>query len=448
MAIRAELHFKEGPIAGRVIAFEGHDTLVFGRGAEGAANLPPDDTSASRNHFFIEAIPPALRIRDLGSLNGTFVNDVCIGMRAEGESPEQGAAAPHPDVELKHGDRVRAGGHVMGVEVTCTECHQPLQATDRVCPACSTRRSAHAPKKDDDIGELLALLWDAAKAPESAPAPSVVVGHEIVRELGTGATAVVYEARRTSDRASRALKLLKPEHEIDEEAVKRFLREIKLMAKLDHPNIVQFHEGGEAGGVFWLSLEYCDGGTLSRYLADRGGKLPWREAVGFIVQALAGLEAAHAKSIVHRDIKPANLLISRKTTVKVADFGLAKAQDASGMSSYTMAGMVAGTPWYMPREQATSLKEAGPVSDVYAMASSLYHLITGHVPRDFSRSTEWMNVVLDEHAIPIRKREPDLPKQVAAPIDAALALDAKKRTQTAATLKNALFAALEDPRLR
>jgi serine/threonine protein kinase len=181
-------------------------------------------------------------------------------------------------------------------------------------------------------------------------------------------------------------------------------------------------------------------------MQQRGGTLPLDEAVEITLQALEGLHYAHnvlgpGRGLVHRDVKPANLFLSGAGSARVArvgDYGLAKAFDDAGLSGATRTGEVAGTPHFMARQQVIEFKYAEPEVDVWAMAASLYNMLTGAVPRDFppGRDPWWM--VLETPPVPIRQRKATLPADLAAVIDRALQDNPEIPFKTAKDFKEAL----------
>jgi serine/threonine protein kinase len=214
-------------------------------------------------------------------------------------------------------------------------------------------------------------------------------------------------------------------------------------------------------------MEYCEGGSVEGAIEKRGGPLEVRESLDIILPCLDGLEYAHqaevphleladgstgaGRCLVHRDLKPANLLLggSRETSdakigvAKIGDFGLAKVRTLAGLSGFTRTASGAwGTPAFMSRRQAINFKYSGPEVDVWSMAATLYYMLTGEVPRDFSGASDGFAVVRDREAIPILDRKADLPKKLAAVIDEALVETSKARFQSAAAFKTALADAL------
>ncbi|MET8130012.1 serine/threonine-protein kinase [Streptomyces sp. NPDC005065] len=202
-----------------------------------------------------------------------------------------------------------------------------------------------------------------------------------------------------------AVKVLLSGVAVDPNVRAGFLRELETTHALRHRNIVGFRGGGASDRQLFLTCEYCAGGGVDELVARRGGRLPVDEAVPITLQALAGLEYAHtapvparladgsvvtASGLVHRDVKPHNLLLDADGTVKVADFGLAKAFEKAGLSGYTRTGAVAGSVAFMPRPQLIDYRNTLPAVDVWAAAASLYWMLTGAAPRDFPRPpTRW-----------------------------------------------------------
>jgi serine/threonine protein kinase len=161
-------------------------------------------------------------------------------------------------------------------------------------------------------------------------------------------------------------------------------------------------------------------------------------ALGLAVGALEGLAAAHSAGFVHRDIKPDNLLLAEDGSAKLADFGLAKSFQQAGLSGMTATGAVAGTFFFMPREQLTNFREVRPVSDVWSMAATLYYLLTAEYVRDFDSKPDPLAVILRGGVVPIRDRDPFLPDDLAAVIDRGLRDDPHLRYPTAGEFVAAL----------
>src|SRR5215211_1384367 len=236
--------------------------------------------------------------------------------------------------------------------------------------------------------------------------------YEILKELGRGGMAVVYLARQTDLDRNVALKELGAFHASDPAFAERFLRESRIAGSLSHPNIVTVHEFFEHEGTPYISMEYIDRGSLRPYL----GRLSTAQIAGVLEGMLAGLAHAHHESqgIVHRDLKPENIMITREGSVKIADFGIAKAlNQASAGRFLTATGTTVGTPTYMAPEQAMA-KDIGPWTDLYSVGVMAYELLAGRVP--FHDTDTPMAILLRHVNEPIpspRSVKPDLDANIA-----------------------------------
>ena len=188
-----------------------------------------------------------------------------------------------------------------------------------------------------------------------------VEGYEVQRALARGGMGAVYLARRRADGRTVALKILLPKTLVDPSAREVFQREIDVTRALRHPNIVELLDHGATDDSFYFAMEYCAGGSVRAVLKARSSPFSVADAVGLARQALAGLAYAHAQGFVHRDLKPENLLLGGEDgQVKIADFGLAKSYGQAGFSGLTATGAVAGTLYFMPREQLVSFRVVQP----------------------------------------------------------------------------------------
>ncbi len=170
----------------------------------------------------------------------------------------------------------------------------------------------------------------------------------------------------------------------------------------------------------------------------RGGRLSLPLVLRIASETLDGLAAAHDAGFVHRDLKPDNVLLAEDGTARIADFGLAKSFQQSGLSGLTATGAIAGTYFYMPREQLTSFRTVQPVSDVWSMAATLYHLLTGSYARDFPPNVDPLAVILRGDSVPLRHRDPSVPDALAEVVDRALEDEPARRYPTAREFLSAL----------
>jgi formylglycine-generating enzyme required for sulfatase activity len=272
---------------------------------------------------------------------------------------------------------------------------------------------------------------DGASAALSAPSPSIP-GYEIEAVLGRGGMGVVYKARHLALKRTVALKMAPLGGQAAPQERARFRREAEAAARLQHPNIVQIHDVGEAGGHPYCALEFVEGGNLAQMLAGR--PLPARESARLVETLARAMQLAHSRNVVHRDLKPANVLLTGDGTPKITDFGLARQLDDD--SGQTQAGQVMGTPSYMAPEQASgSSHAAGPAADVYALGAILYECLSGRPPFRGKTVVE----TLDQ----VRTREPArLPAGVPADLETVclkcLRKEPEKRYASAAELADDL----------
>jgi serine/threonine protein kinase len=256
--------------------------------------------------------------------------------------------------------------------------------------------------------------------------------------LGKGGMGAVYRARLGGTGPPVALKILLPREDLDTAAEELFLREIEVTRALRHPNIVSLLEFGRHEGRMYVALEYCARGSAEKLRRERGGRVPLPSVVRIALGCAEGLAAAHEAGFVHRDLKPDNVLLAEDGTARIADFGLAKSFQQTGLSGMTATGAVAGTFHFMPREQLTAYRQVRPVSDVWSLAATLYFLLTGEYARDFESHHDPLAVILRGGTVPLRQRDPSVPEELARVIDKALADAPESRYPDARALASAL----------
>ncbi|SHN36819.1 serine/threonine-protein kinase [Cryptosporangium aurantiacum] len=248
-------------------------------------------------------------------------------------------------------------------------------------------------------------------------------GYELQSLIGRGGMAYVYRAEDTRLGRVVAVKVLAPELAQNDEFRQRFLRESRLAASLDHPNIIPIYEAGEADGHLYLAMRYVEGADL-KVVLKRRGTLTVDETMALFGQVGAALDAAHQAGLVHRDVKPANILVSAATTpagrdhVYLSDFGLTKR--ASSLTGVTATGIVVGTMDYVAPEQIGG-KAVDARTDVYALGCVLYQALTGKVPfiRDDDAALLWAHLM--EMPTPVSSVRPEIPVAVDQVIATAMA---------------------------
>jgi len=211
---------------------------------------------------------------------------------------------------------------------------------------------------------------------DSIPPGTRFGDYEILEELGAGGMGKVYRARDLTLERLVALKTLAHQFSSDAGFVRRFLKEARAAARLNHPNIVQIYDFGCVDSIYYLAMEFVDGHSLGTYL--KRGHFSETESVQIIRHACRALSVAHADGIVHRDIKPDNMMLTSRGEVKLVDLGIAKRVDED--QSLTQTGQAIGTPHYISPEQIRGQKDVDSRADVYSLGATLYHLVTGHTP--------------------------------------------------------------------
>jgi serine/threonine protein kinase len=351
-----------GPDKGLAVSLQPGETIQIGRSQAATTRLC--DPTVSRVHCEIEARADKALLRNI-STNGTAVN---------------GEAAS--ECVLRHGDMIRVGNSEM--QFAAAEPGEP--STAMIAPAAPL---AAAPAAGGDL------------------APGKTLSHyQIDAVIARGASGTVFKARDTRDNQVVALKVLQPEFSKSDDEMQRFVRAMKTMRPVRHPNIVQILSAGRTGTWCWIAMEHVEGDSLTRVIQRLGvaNMLDWKHAYRVAVHIGQALDYAHGQSIIHRNVTPANILLRTSDKVaKLGDLMLAKALEGVMAQDVTKPGELVGDVAYMAPERTLSAGNVDGRSDLYGLGATLFALLTGRPP--FSGNS------LPDLIRKIRNTEPEKPKK-------------------------------------
>ena len=450
-SVKVILTVTEGSLKGQEFEFGDRTTCIIGRAKDCNLQLPNDEyhKTISRYHCLLDINPPAIRIRDLGSLHGTYVNGQIIGRRQPNQTPEQFAQTNFPEHDLTTGDEIKLGKTVFNVRIegaiSTNSSDETSMATSIVAPPGQTALVDH-----DSAAFLVPV--NGSKV-QDIP---VLDGYSIVKQLGRERYGESYLARHHHSDALITLKVMRPKTSVRTPVVEAFLQEVATTKALQHPYIIQLLDSGYSNEQFFFLQEYFDGMNAAELVRQRGGRVAIDEAATIILQVLEGLEYAHTvdapslnaingmfsrkRGLVHRDLKPSNILITTiqgSQIAKIADYGIARAFDQAGLGGLSVSDAGADAPLFMPRQRAVDFKYAQPEVDIWASAACLYYLLTGTYPRDFSGKDPYL-ALLQNEPVPIRQRNPEIPRPLAEVVDIALIDNPEIRFKNIAVFKQTL----------
>ncbi|WP_395749106.1 protein kinase domain-containing protein [Prosthecobacter sp.] len=301
----------------------------------------------------------------------------------------------------------------------CPKCgaELPPDAPQGLCPRCLAALNFATETLPPDALPV---------APRPSLTPEELAPHfpqlEIIECLGRGGMGVVYKARQKTLNRIVALKLLAPERSEDAKFAARFEKEAQALAALSHPHIVTIHDFGQAGGFFYLLMEFVDGVNLRQ--AMTAGRFTPEQALAIVPPICDALQYAHEHGIVHRDIKPENLLLDKEGRLKIADFGIAKMIGAAGENIGESLSQPLGTPAYAAPEQKDDTHQVDHRADIYSLGVVLYELLTGELPKDKIKAPSkcvQIDVRLDEVVLRALETRPEMRFATAAEFRTRLA---------------------------
>ncbi len=272
-----------------------------------------------------------------------------------------------------------------------------------------------------------------------------IPGYSVIGKLGAGAMATVFKAKQLSLDRTVAIKVLPRRFSNNADFIRRFYAEGRAAAALNHPNIVQAFDVGQAGEFHYFVMEYVEGSTVHDLVAERK-RLDEQTALEIIMQVAEALEHAHERGLIHRDVKPKNIMLTTSGVAKLADMGLARAV-TDIEAAEAEAGKAFGTPYYISPEQIRGEKEITPAADIYSLGATLYNMVTGNVPFDGKSPAEVMKRHLKAELTPPDHVNPKLSAGISQVIEMMMAKDVRERYQNCRDLLTDLKAVKrgEDP---
>lgn len=353
----------------------------------------PANANASALHALLIVEPATIRLQDLATPAGTFVNGRKIDT-----------------AELSDGDEVRCGSISLRISVQAV-APSPV-ATTILVPA----------------------------PPAADPVPEIQ-GFTELTQIGRGALGTVYRARQLGSNRVVAIKCIRPELQSDERTRSLFIREAAISARLKHPRIVECLDFGLTKDHPYLVMEYLPSESLEAIAWRHDPERRVRLAVKAVLRLLEALEYAHGEGVVHRDVKPSNVLASTsggRLRLKLSDFGLAKVFNTAGYSGITPSNEICGTLAYMSPEQLLDSRSAKPDADVYAAVVCLFRLLTEQFPHPEGSPVQTIQRRLHDDPRPVRTFNSHVPAELARIVDRGLSRTREQRYAAAGELHAAL----------
>jgi eukaryotic-like serine/threonine-protein kinase len=263
--------------------------------------------------------------------------------------------------------------------------------------------------------------------------PKQIAGYRLIGKLGQGGMAAVFKAQQVAMDRIVALKVLAPAQIEDRNQRTRFMREARLIGRIQHQNVITCYEVGEHDGYLFMALEFAEQGDVLALARSLGGILPERLALGMLLDCANGLNAIHRAGLLHRDLKPANIFLFGQLQAKLADLGIAKEMRRLTDSDQSGAHTIIGSPAYMPPEQVLGGKPDAR-SDIYALGAGFFQLLTGRLPFPGTTAHETLSLVMKQPTPDPAKLVPTLSPGIAALIRRAMSKEPDQRQASAVEL--------------
>jgi eukaryotic-like serine/threonine-protein kinase len=291
------------------------------------------------------------------------------------------------------------------------------------------------------VKDKILTTFQARRFLSNRPQGLVVGRYIILDRIGSGSMGRVYKAHHAMMDRIVALKIIAPEIACNERVVARFQREMKLVGRLDHPNVVRAFDADQIHKVLYIVMEYVNGRSLGEMLKKK--PIPPADMVEYAAQSALGLAHAHNQGIVHRDIKPSNILLTEDRKIKILDLGLGVLMEADSAATFATAdGIAVGTVDYMSPEQACG-REVDGRSDLYGLGCAMYHLMTAKLPFPGSSPIERLGKRISGRHVPITEYLPDLPNNFVRVLDKLMAHKPHERYATADEAADALYSLIK-----
>ncbi len=372
-----QLHITSGLDKGRSFPLVVGETLQVGRSQATATRLT--DPTISRVHCEIEWDGNRTLVINISS-SGTLINGQTIAQQ-----------------ELKPGDVLRVGNTEMAIRFPNDQEASTVVGIERTMPNPGPAAAPRPIGADQAVGSLLG---------------KTLSHYQLEQVIAKGASGTVFKATDTDSGQAVALKVLEPEFARQEEEMQRFIRAMKTVLPLRHPNLIALHKAGKTGAFCWVAMDFIEGESMTQVIRRLGvaGMLDWKYGYRVAVHIARALDYAHAQSIVHRNVTPQNILLrTADKTALLGDLMLAKALEGTMAQQITKPGELVGDIGYMSPERTRGAGEVDGRSDLYGLGATVYALIAGRPP--FGSGT------MIEMVTRIRNTEPEKPKkyQMAVP---------------------------------